>query len=62
MIKYICDKCGKEVGDITTVKLDIPNNLVKFCLIDLCSTCLDKLTTSRDEAQRKVDTEFLRKG
>lgn len=53
MIKYICDKCGAEMSELTAYHV---YSFSKGELLILCGKCNKK----RDKAIEKADAEFFK--
>lgn len=54
MIKYICDKCGTEMGEISAYRV---YSFSKGKVVTLCLKCLK----AHDKALEKADKIFLRR-
>ena len=53
MIKYICDKCGAEMSELTAFRVYSQS---KMKLVILCRKCIKK----HDKAIEKADAEFFK--
>lgn len=61
MIKYLCDKCGKEVSVPTMwkVRCDALNTETYFSF-EICSECMLKLITLLDSKAESEEKEYGR--
>lgn len=62
MIRYICDRCGKEVRDYSclferTLTQVAP---IEYHKIQFCENCVKKYKEEHESAQRSVDMKFLK--
>ena len=61
MVRYYCDRCGKEVCSRSYVtQTTLQTSDEKEVKVDLCSDCCAKYITAQANAKIGVDTEFLK--
>lgn len=55
MVRYFCDRCGKEKDQIRPVRIIAPR--VYSSLYELCDECIDRLKVWLENEEEKEDVD-----